>query len=201
MSPEEQARIEWLASDLDFSGFIVADLIACGDFGCTFWTNRPDVVVKIGRQWSEHQFAVTIIEQDLQHPNLPQIFGAFDLREALEVPYYAIVREDIPDLADIDTSSTSWLNEILADLDYQAEDAESSDELLDMAVEMLATRPGLPNEELIFEKIVELTAWCYDHGILLGDTLASNFGRALNGEVKLRDLGGARFRDASGEWR
>ena len=200
MSPEEQAHIERLATGLNLAGFVLRDCIACGDFGCTFWTNHPNVVAKIGRQWSELQFAQAIIEQDLQHPNLPQILEVYDLREALEAPYYGIIREDIPDLTDIDTSHESWLNDVLADLDYQAEDAETSDELLDIAVDILTSRPGAPRDELIFEKIAELTAWCYDHGILLGDTLASNFGRASNGEIKLRDLGGARFRDINGDW-
>jgi hypothetical protein len=191
MSPEEQEHIESLASGLRFADIIILDLINCGDFGCVFYTNKPGIVAKIGRQWSEDQFARRIIEQNLQHPNLPQIFAAIDLREAINAPYYVILREDILDLVGVDMH---WFNEILADLDYRAEEAEDSEEILDMAVEMLAERPGFPSDELVFEKIAELTAWCFDRGILLGDTLASNFGRGLNGEVKLRDLGGARFR-------
>jgi hypothetical protein len=198
MSPEEQKQIESLASGLRFANITVNNLIDCGDFGCVFRTNKPGIVAKIGRQWSEDQFARQIIEQNLQHPHLPQILAVIDLREAIKAPYYVIIREDISDLMGV---NMHWFNEILADLDYRADEAEDSEEIIDMAEEMLAERPGLPSDELIFEKIADLTAWCFDHGILLGDTLASNFGRGLNGEVKLRDLGGTRFRGSDGAWR
>lgn len=203
MFPEEQEHIELLASGLRFPRFstiALEELIDCGDFGCVFLTNQPGIVVKIGRQWSEYQFARVIIEKNLQHPGLPRIYEAINLQEALGAPYYAIIREDIPDLVGVDMS---WLDEILADLDYQTEDADNSDDILDIAVEILAARPGIPSDELLFEKVAELTAWCYDQGILLGDTLAANFGQTIPGTIKIRDLGGTRFLSSgplAGQW-
>jgi hypothetical protein len=190
MSADKTNTILAIADGLHLQDISVEQPIACGDYGCAFLTNVPGVVVKIGSQWSEYKFARAIIKRKLTHPSLPAIHGVVDLRDALGVPYYAIIREDVPDLADIDTA---WFNEVLADLEYRSEDADSSEELFAIAADILATRPGAPSDELQFERVADLTAWCYDQGILLGDTLASNFGQSSPGTIKLRDLGGARF--------
>jgi len=190
VTPKEKRVILRVATGLQLRNVLVQDLIACGDYGCAFYTNVPDIVVKIGAQWSEYNFARAIIERNLERPGLPKIHGVVDLRET-GVPYYAIIRADIPSLPpEVDNE---WLDEALADLEYQLEDISKSEEIIEKAVEILEARPGSAADELLFEQVVDLTAWCYDRGILLGDMLVSNFGQLQPGTITLRDLGGARI--------
>ena len=182
-------KIIELTDGLEFGPIRIRDLIACGDYGCAFTTSQDDVVVKIGTQWSEYRFALRIISDKLSHPSLPIVYGALDMREALEQPFYALIREDIPDLHSVDAA---WFNEVLADLEYAIDEEDTPDYVFSAAAEILESRPGTAEDELKFEQVAELTAWCLERGILLGDTLANNFGEK-NGQIKLRDLGGARF--------
>lgn len=182
-------KIIQLAKGLSFGPTKLGKSLGCGDYGCVFSTNQKDVVVKIGSQWSEFHFAEKVVHDRLEHPMLPKIYGVIDLRVGLEVPYYAIIREDIPDLTSVDIA---WFDEVLADLEYTVDEDDSSDHVINEAVNILSSRPGNPQDELLFEQVAEFTAWCVDRKILLGDTLAANFGLKV-GQLKLRDLGGARL--------
>lgn len=178
-----------LAKGLQFGPTKVGRLLGCGDYGCVFSTSQQGVVVKIGTQWSEYKFAKKIVQDQLDHPGLPQIYGVIDLRAAVEVPYYAVIREDIPNLAVLDIE---WFNEVLADLEHAVDEEDDSDYVFEEAVKILEARPGAPQDELYFEQVAELTAWCLERRILLGDTLAANFG-IKDGQIKWRDLGGVRL--------
>lgn len=188
------AEITAIAPSLHFGDLRVGGRLGCGDYGCVFTTSQAGVVVKIGSQWSEYAFARLIIEQNLRHPMLPEIFEALPLNEKLTVPSYAVIREAIGDLS----FPLEWLDERLADLEYDMADRIdrgpfSADNVYNLAVEILEAAPGNQHDELVFEEIVELVAWCLERGIILGDMLAINFGRTIDGQIKLRDLGGTRI--------